>query len=358
MHLVDGVIHHQYCKVQGPTLRPDSTEDPENEQTLDQIKTAVDQFLFTRIPNIDNAFNNFYNLKATGKTLWVTEFNMDSGIFDGLLYRWMNTFLHAYFTFEYLMSSLDNNNDHNAVEYALLHNFMGPFGEYRYPAYTGEFDGENFNTTINTPFYVFEILSDLINRDIRKTNFTASNSAGLQRKDLYLNAFYEVPGTDISAPDSGAVYLVFSNKSKLPATINLASQVNISGISPTLPRKPAEAKYLKAGHIYSSNGKTEFSNTPTNDVEFIVETGIDLSGTFEIPGYAIGYLRLPYDRIIRPSGVSDKKFSRSLFSPTLPEIISLYVLPRWPPRAMQKWKFITCWEKRWLYSPHPDPWER
>jgi hypothetical protein len=307
LSLVDGVIHHQYVKIQGTTIRPDSSEDPENEAKLNEIKSLIDQFLFTRLPNIDKAFDNFFGLAANNKTLWVTEFNMDSGIFDGLLYRWMNTFLHGYFTFEYLLSSLDNNNDHNAVEFAFLHNFIGPYNEYRYPAYTADYDGTNFNKTVNTPFYAFEVLSDLIVKDIRKVNFTAQNTQGKERKDLYLSAFYEMPGTDISAPDSGAVYLVFSNKSGTPATINLANAVTITGIDPALPRNPAEAKYLKAGHIYSSNGRTEFSNTPTNDVEYLEETGIDLSSTFEVPGYAFGYIRLPYTRIIRPSAVNDRK---------------------------------------------------
>jgi len=291
----DGVIHHQYVKITGPLIDPSTAENPGNAGNLADIKDLSDEFLHYKLPRIDAAFDDFFSLSANGKEMWVTEFNMDNGIFDGLLYRWMNTFLHGYFNFEFVLSALDNVNENNSIGYAFQHTYVGSFGDYTYSAYTAEFDGTSFKKIKNTTFQTFSVLGDLIPQALQKVSYTANNDAGLERDNLLLRSYYALPDP-YDPVDSGAVYLVFSNKSGQNASIDLGNDLQINGLPAGTDKNAVKAKYVWAPHIYSSSGKTEFNSAAPREVFLVDSIGIDPNAVFTIPSYAYGYIRVPFKR--------------------------------------------------------------
>jgi hypothetical protein len=321
---VDAIIHHWYFRLDGPRIEP--TEADTRPAELDEIKTVTDDFIQNRIPRIDGHYDDFFNLSATGKKMWITEFNLKNGPLDGYQALWMNTFYHSYFLFEAYLSFIDNYHENNMVEFAFKHLWAGRWDDYNYAGYSVEALEDGSARKIKRATYsTFEVLGGLAGKDLRKLNVDFRNSAGLQGKDLRTWAYYET--FDLEA---GVIYLLFSNKSGVPAKIDLKNSLTFKGgifqgDAPIV--RPATAKFSSAEKIYTSNGRTYLLPDTPDEENIVVNnlSDIDPEGSFEIPGYSIGYLAIPIGKQEVATNLNDQQIAALSIYPNPVQNGQIYV---------------------------------
>jgi hypothetical protein len=311
---VDAIIHHWYFRIDAPRIEPTSADS--NPAELDQIKTVSDEFIHNRIPRIDGHYDNFFNLSATGKKMWITEFNLKNGPLDGIQALWMNTFYHSYFLFEAYLSFIDNYHNNDMVEFAFKHLWAGRWDDYNYAGYSVEALPDGSARKIKRATYsTFEILGSLAGKNLRKLNFDCSNSAGLQGKDFRTWTYYE-PEND----KSGHLYILFSNKSGIPARVDFKNDVRLTGgiaSADSMQIGSISARFSIADNIYTSNGRTYLLPNTPDEEKIIVNNvqDIDPNGIFEIPGYSIGYLAIPLGEQRVETSVNTAELSQLVIYP-------------------------------------------
>lgn len=292
--LVDGVVHHFYFKISnGPRINPKTAEDANMASALDSIKMLADDFIYTRLPMVDDEFDKFFNLTANNKKMWMTEFNTDNGIFDGYLAEWQNTFFHSYFQFEAFLQFIDNYHNNDVVKFAFPHLWASHWNDANYGAYSARVNPRGIHAKMKrTTYYTYEILGHLADRTLYKIKNNVVNADSLTRKDLFTSVYYEAEDSEYT-PATGRIYLLFCNKSGTPIrfTPNLDIITKGSDID-SLYLGNITGKYLSAPHIYSSNGITllDTSDELTENVSINNVTEMSADEMVELPGYSQGYI--------------------------------------------------------------------
>lgn len=337
MSKVDALIHHFYFKVDGNDADPYTIFD--NPTALEALKTSSDEFIHVRLPKVDTEYEKYFKMSANNKKMWITEFNLKHGnelVGANVGYQrlWMNTFYHTYFLFESFLSFIDNDSDKDLVEYAFKHLWVGRYDDYNYSGYSVEANADGTYRKIKRASYAtFEVLGGLTDKKLQKVEYNASNSLGLQRKDLLTRAYYE-EGNSSDPSDAGTVYILFSNKSGNAMNINLYDDVNLFNgpfFMDTIIREQAFARLASAPLLNSSNGRTltRPSNPEVEDIQVSNITGIDPYGNFEIPGYAIGYLALPLSvRLVDSAVERPKSIPLSIYPNPASDIINIRALTK------------------------------
>ncbi|MCO5248019.1 MAG: T9SS type A sorting domain-containing protein [Chitinophagales bacterium] len=301
--LVDGIIHHLYFKAGGDLkVDPLISENPENANNLRDVKETTDLFIHKKIPAIEKQYEAFFNMKQNGKQMWLTEYNTDNGFAYGFFAQWQNTFFHAATQVEAFIEFVDNINNSDFVKFAFPHLWVSHRDDYNYGAYASkvELNGD-YDKIKRTTYSAYAILGNLARKKLYQLKGMASNTKNLERMDLFTKTYFE-PTSSQSGENLGNLILVFSNKSGEDIQINPMSDIAFS-IDSTLQNTSqiitddAEAMYLSAGHIYTSNGlifnHTDLGDDKGENVNISQRKNIDISTDFTIPGYSVGYLSIP-----------------------------------------------------------------
>ncbi len=318
--LVDGVIHHFYFReTYWLRLDPKTSEDNNAVASgyLNEIKKLSDQFLHDRIPKVDQQYDSFFNLTPTGKKLWITEFNTSKIPGDGFFSEWQNTFFHASFQFEAFISFIDNAHNTDIVKYAFPHLWASHYNDYDYGCYAVQIDPNGTYKKIKrTTFSTYELLGSLMNRNLKKIKFEATNTKKYNRANLYTQAYFE-PSDGTDQNEIGKIYFVFSNKSREEIKINPNNDFIIQSTSVNpLKYQNGFSKWFSAPNIYSSNGFTVNDKSNETQINVVTEDNLDIDPAQDIiiPKYAAGYIAFPiYKEGVATSIKDVKKQSLNIY---------------------------------------------
>ncbi len=223
----------------------------------------------TKYNYIEKLYKAYENLFGRGVKIWFNEWNVYKAT-----KHLTNSILHGAFIAEVYLGLIDVNIKYNnPFQYTLIHNYLdqGPvmgtmyWNKYNIPNLNG-----NNKIVASTQYYAMLFLSELLKKDIKRTNSNLQYKEGLDNGDVVVRTFY--------SPKTNKNFIFYINRSGRSVTLNAIGKASAN----------IRKRGIAGNHLHSSAGFGAMTRNHKEQYEQcnLLDTKVQ---NFVIDPYGYGY---------------------------------------------------------------------